>query len=83
MQRSQRCLKVGWEILQGCQLTVDNLYNSVPLAEDLLQKKMTSLGTMRVNQKGLTREIKETKNLEENSTIVVWRGKETCSDQSI
>ena len=61
---------VGWERLQGCHLTVDNLYTSVPLAEELLQKKMTLLGTMRANRKGLTKEISETKNREENSTVV-------------
>ena len=61
---------VGWRRLQGCNLTTDNLYSSVQLAQLLLEHKMTFLGTMRMNRKGLTPEIKNLADREQLSTVV-------------
>ena len=62
--------KVGWRKLQGSNLTTDNLYTSIPLAQLLLEKGVSLLGTMRSNRKGLTKDITDTKNREENSSVV-------------
>ena len=47
--------RFGWPKLAGCNLTCYNLYTSIPLAEHMLQKKMTLVGTMRSNRKGLNK----------------------------
>ena len=68
----------GWRKLEGGNLTTDNLYTSVELAETLLARRITLLGTMRMNRKGLTKEMKSTEGRDEYSTIVwheVERGK--------
>ena len=44
--------------LQGRNITFDNLYTSIPLAEKLLDRKITIVGKMRHNRKGLPKEIK-------------------------
>ena len=42
--------KYGWKRLEGCHLTTDNLYGSIPLAKKLLEKKMTFISTMRAKK---------------------------------
>ena len=44
--------------LQGRNITFDNLYTSIPLAKKLLERKITVVGTMRHNRKGVPKEIK-------------------------
>ena len=58
--------------LQGRNLTFDNLYTSIPLAEKLLARKMTCVGTMRHNRKGLPKEVVYYKDREPFSTVVYW-----------
>ena len=65
--------RVGFNRLQGCNLTVDNLYTSIPLAEILLAKNVKLLGTMRHNRKGLSKDITTTSGREEFSTVVWHR----------
>ena len=48
---------------------MDRYYTSIPLAEWLYDKNITCIGTLNSNQKGLPKEIKETKGREENSWI--------------
>ena len=48
---------------------MDHYYTSIPLAEWLYDKNITRIGTLNSNQKGLPKEIKETKGREENSWI--------------
>lgn len=60
----------GWNKLQGVNLTTDNLYSSIPLARKLLAKKMTFLGTLRKNRRGLTPNMKKTHGRDHLSTIV-------------
>ena len=48
---------------------MDRYYTSIPLAEWLYDKSITCIGTLNSNQKGLPKEIKETKGREENSWI--------------
>ena len=62
--------------LQGRNITFDNLYTSIPLAEKLLDRKITIVGTMRHNRKGLPKEIKSMEGRESNSSIVYWEKKE-------
>jgi hypothetical protein len=74
--------KYGWVKLKGANLSTDNLYTSVSLAEKLLEKKMTLVGTLRSNRKGITKEMKNMDGREENSTVVWWekeRGKMTLT----
>ena len=58
--------------LQGRNITFDNLYTSVPLAQKLLERKITSVDTMRHNRKGLPKEIKSMEGREPKSSIVYW-----------
>ena len=46
----------------GKNLTTDNWYTSVPLAEDLLKKKVTLVGTMRKNKPDIPPEMMPNKN---------------------
>lgn len=58
--------------LQGRNITFDNLYTSIPLAEKLLDRKITLVGTMRHNRKGIPKEIKSLEGREANSSVVFW-----------
>ena len=44
----------------------------VPLAQKLLERKITSVDTMRHNRKGLPKEIKSMEGREPKSSIVYW-----------
>ena len=66
--------KYGWQKLKGSNLTTDNLYGSIPLAQLLLEKNMMLISTMRSNRKGLAKAMKDVQDREENSTIV-WHEK--------
>ena len=58
--------------LQGRNLTTDNLYTSIPLAEQLEQRKMTLVGTMRHNRVGISKEVKSLEGREAFSTEMWW-----------
>ena len=58
--------------MNGRNITTDNLYTSIPLANKLLERKMTLVGTMRHNRVGLPKEVKRLEGREHNSTQVWW-----------
>ena len=62
--------------LGGHNLMTDNLYSSIPLANKLLERSMTLVGTMRHNTVGLPKEVKSLENRDENTTEV-WREKDS------
>ena len=64
--------KCGWHNLVGNNLTVDNFYTSLDLVKVCDEKKMTVLGTMRSNRKGVHKEMVNTEGREDNSTIVYF-----------
>ena len=58
--------------LRGRNITMDRLYTSLELSEWLLEKKITTVGTIMSNKKGIPKEIKTTENREKNSYEVYW-----------
>ena len=50
--------------LAGRNISFDRLYTSIPLAKWLLEKRITCIGNMQLNRKGIPDELKETKNRE-------------------
>jgi len=58
--------------LSGRNLTYDRLYTSVPLAHWLLDRKITSVGTLQSNRKGVPNQIKQCNNREQNSYEIFW-----------
>ena len=55
--------------LKGTNISMDRYCTSIPLVEWLCDKNIACIGTLNSNQKGLPKEIKETKGREENSWI--------------
>jgi len=51
---------------------MDRLYTSIPLFEWLLEKKITAIGTLTMNRKGIPEELKSTRDRELNSYKVFW-----------
>ena len=61
------------QTLQGRNITMDNLYSSYKLAKQMLQDfGATMTGTMRMNRKGLSKEITLLAGREDLSTEVYW-----------
>ena len=58
--------------LAGRNISFDRLYTSIPLAKWLLEKRITCIGTMQLNRKGIPDELKETKNHELLSLEIYW-----------
>ena len=65
----------GWDKLKGRNISLDNLYTSIPMTQKMLEKGVTVLGTMRHNRKGLPKEISSTKDREHLSSKI-WYEKE-------
>ena len=65
--------------LVGRNISTDNLYTSIPLANDLLDRGVTLVGTVRANRKGIPAEVKSLDGREENSTEVWWEKKKESS----
>ena len=64
--------------IQGRNITMDNLYTSIPLGQELLDRGVTLVGTLRKNRKGIPKEVKDTTGREPNSSVIWWekeRGK--------
>lgn len=57
----------------GRNVTADNWFMSVPLLEDLLQRKLTMVGTIRKNKAELPPEIVDVKNRDECISIFIFR----------
>lgn len=64
----------------GRNITMDNFFTSLPLAEHLLSWNLTIVGTLRKNKKYIPNVMKAEKNREEYSTIYGFRDQVTiCS----
>jgi len=62
----------------GRNITLVNWFTSIPLAEELLQKKLTLVGTLRKNKPQLPRELIDIKKRILNSTIVAYNNQITA-----
>ncbi|KRZ47793.1 PiggyBac transposable element-derived protein 4 [Trichinella nativa] len=54
---------------KGRNITMDNFFTSIPLAEDLLAKKTTIVGTLRRNKKEVPSELTEARGREVGSSL--------------
>ena len=59
--------------LKGWNISFDRRYTSIPLADWLLAKDVTSVGTLDANRRGLSKEFIKTTEREEFSCKVLWR----------
>ena len=59
--------------LKGRNISFDRLYTSIPLADWLLAKGITSVATLVANRRGLPKEFIKTTEREEFSYKVLWR----------
>ena len=64
----------NFQDMNSRNLTVDNLYTSIPLAEKLLDRKVTLVGTVTHNRKGIPSEIKSLTRF-----LGVWMGSSSSS----
>lgn len=62
----------------GRNITADNWFTSIPLAEELLQKKLTLVGTLRKNKPQLPHELTDVKNRIVKSTIFAYNNQITA-----
>ena len=53
-------------------ISYDRLYTSIPMAQWLLDRGKTSVGTLQSNRKGISAEIREIKDRETNSYEIYW-----------
>jgi len=53
----------------GRNLTIDNFFTSVPLAKDLLNRKITLVGTLRTNKREIPPEMLSNKRKEYDSSF--------------
>ena len=59
--------------LKGRNISFDRLYTTIPLADWVLEKDITSVGTLVANRRGLSKEFIKTAEREEFSYKVLWR----------
>ena len=57
--------------MQGCNISCDRFYTSMELANWLLERKMTIVGTIKTNRKGVG-DVKKMDGRENNSTLIYW-----------
>lgn len=53
----------------GCNVTMDNYFTNLPLAKELLQKKITIVGTMKANRPEIPKEFKASKSRTSKSSV--------------
>ena len=58
--------------LEGRNISMDRLYTSIALAQWLLSKNITCIGTMQMRRVGIPEEVKSTKQRENFSTRMYW-----------
>ena len=63
-------------VLKGTQLSMDNYFGGVELCDELWNKGITMIATMRQNRVGIPEEMKTVVNREVNSTITLWNSDE-------
>ena len=61
--------------LQGRNISMDHLYTSVTIAQWLLSKDITCIGTIMSNHIGIPAELKQTTGREEFSSLMFWEKK--------
>ena len=59
--------------LQGNNISMDRLYTSLPLVNWLLDKKITAVGTIMANKKGVPAEVKQVAQRDNFSYTVHWQ----------
>ena len=45
--------------MSGCNISMDRYFTSIPLAQSCLERNITIVGTMQLNQKGIPADIKK------------------------
>jgi len=63
-QAERVVLDLSTSLEPGVNITVDNFFTSISLANKLFEKNLTLLGTLRKNRKGIPKEMTETKGRE-------------------
>lgn len=58
--------------IRGCNISMDHQYTSINLFEWLLERKVTAVGTIMVNEKGIPPELKTTEFRDNHSYAVLW-----------
>ncbi len=58
--------------IQGRNISLDRHYTSIDLANWLLSKKITMIGTLQTNRKGIPKEIKDFSSRDENTYKIYW-----------
>lgn len=53
----------------GCNVSMDNYFTNLPLAKELLQKKITIVGTMKANRPEIPKEFKASKSRNSKSSL--------------
>lgn len=61
------------EGLQGRNITMDNYFTSIPLAEDLLKKKISIIGTLRKNKREIPIELIQVKQRAPGSSMFAFK----------
>ena len=61
--------------LKGINISMDRIYTNIPLAEKLLEMKITVIGTLQHNRRGLPAEIKTVEKREEQSYKMYYEEK--------
>ena len=68
---------VGPWYRSGRNITADNFFSSIPLAEELLQKGLTYVGTIHSNKSEIPDEMRPAKNKDQHSSIFGFKNKVT------
>lgn len=71
-QAERVVLDLSSSLHEGVNITVDNFFTSISLAQKLLVKNMTILGTVRKNRKGIPKEMTATKGRQEFSSLFMF-----------
>ena len=58
--------------LSGRNISYDHLYTSISLAKWLLERNITTVGTLQANRKGIPEEVKHVGSRDSNSYEVFW-----------
>lgn len=61
----------------SCNVTMDNYFTNLPLAKELLQKKITIVGTLKSNRPEIPKEFKASKSRASKSSLFGFQ-KDPC-----
>ena len=68
-----------YQSLRGRNISMDRLYTSFEVADWLLKKNITMIGTIMSNRVGIPKEIKDIQNRDDNSYLLFWRSDGLCN----